>query len=71
MKTGTVTFYNGERGFGYIKPDGDIIEIFVHATALHKGGMNMLREGQRVSFGTQTDESSGKVRVESITLLQG
>lgn len=69
MKPGTVKFYNGERGFGYIKPDGERIEIFVHATALHKGGLNMLREGQRVSFDTQTDETSGKVRIDTIKLL--
>ncbi len=68
MKTGTVTFYNGERGFGYIKPDGEKIEVFVHATALHRAGMNMLREGQKVSFDTQTDERSGKTTVDSIKL---
>ncbi len=68
MKPGTVKFYNGERGFGYITPDGEKTEIFVHATALHKAGMNMLREGQNVSFDTQTDERSGKVSVDSIKL---
>lgn len=68
MKPGTVKFYNGERGFGYIKPDGETNEIFVHATALHKAGMKMLREGQKVSFDTQTDERTGKIRVDRIKL---
>ena len=69
MKPGTVKFYNGERGFGYIRPDGERIEVFVHATALHRAGMNMLREGQRVSFDTHTDERSGKITVATIKLM--
>ena len=69
MKPGKVKFYNGERGFGFIKPDGEGLEVYVHATALHRAGMNMLYEGQRVSFDTQTDERSGKVTVDKIELV--
>ena len=68
MKNGTVRFYNGERGFGFIRPDGETIEIFVHASALHKAGMNMLRKGQKVAFDTQTDGRTGKIHVDRIKL---
>ena len=68
MKPGIVNFYNGERGFGYIKPEDGGLDIYVHATALHRAGMNMLYEGQRVSFDTQTDRPSGKTIVDKIKL---
>ena len=69
MKPGFVKFYNDERGFGYIKPEGEGMEIYIHATALHRAGMNMLREGQKVSFDTHTDHRSGKTIVDKIKLL--
>ena len=62
-------FYNGERGFGYIKSEGEGVEIYVHATALHRAGMSMLYEGQKVSFDTHTNEPSGKITVDNIRLV--
>jgi len=60
MTTGTVKFYNDQRGFGFIQPDDGGKDVFVHATALEQAGMRGLVEGQKVSFEVRTDERSGK-----------
>ena len=63
MITGTVKFYNDQKGFGFIQPDDGSNDVFVHATALERAGINALREGQKVSFDTQTDQRTGKIAV--------
>ena len=63
MTMGTVKFYNGQKGFGFIQPDDGGKDVFVHATALERAGILGLREGQKVSFDTQTDKRSGKIAV--------
>ena len=52
METGTVKFYNDQKGFGFIAPDNGGKDVFVHATALERAGMRSLVEGQKVSFDT-------------------
>ena len=66
MMTGTVKFYNGQKGFGFIQPDDGGKDVFVHATALERSGMRGLAEGQKVNFDTETDRKSGKLAVGSI-----
>ncbi|MDO9381968.1 MAG: cold-shock protein [Hyphomicrobiaceae bacterium] len=66
MKVGTVKFYNDQKGFGFIQPDEGGNDVFVHATALERAGMNGLREGQKVSFETEIDRRSGKTAVSTI-----
>ena len=66
MNTGTVKFYNGHRGFGFIQPDDGSKDVFVHATALERAGMRNLFEGQKVSFDTQEDRRTGKIAVGNI-----
>lgn len=68
MMTGTVKFYNGAKGFGFIQPDGGGKDVFVHATALERAGIHALNEGQKVSFDTQTDSRSGKIAVGKLEL---
>ena len=50
MQTGTVKFYNGQRGFGFIQPDDGGKDVFVHASAVEAAGMPPLKEGQKVNF---------------------
>ena len=66
MNTGTVKFYNDQKGFGFIQPDDGGKDVFVHATALERAGLRGLREGQKVSFDTAEDRRSGKVAVNNI-----
>ena len=66
MNTGTVKFYNDQKGFGFIQPDNGQKDVFVHATALERAGLRGLVEGQKVAFDTAEDRRTGKVAVENI-----
>ena len=57
---GTVKFYNGSKGFGFISPEGGGKDVFVHATAVEAAGMRSLNEGDRVSFDVQPDARGPK-----------
>ena len=57
---GTVKFFNTQRGFGFISPEGGSKDVFVHATAVDAAGMGKLMEGQRVSFDVQPDALGSK-----------
>lgn len=67
MASGTVKFYNEQKGYGFIQPDDGSKDVFVHATALERAGMGSLSEGQKVNFETAIDKRSGKTAVETIT----
>ena len=69
MTNGTVKFYNDQKGFGFIQPDSGEKDVFVHATALERAGIQGLREGQKVKFDTQADARSGKIAVGTIELI--
>jgi CspA family cold shock protein len=66
MTSGTVKFFNDQKGFGFIKPDNGDKDVFVHATALERAGITGLREGQKVTFETANDPRSGKLAVSRI-----
>lgn len=66
MNTGTVKFYNTQKGYGFIEPDEGGKDVFVHASALERAGMTSLAEGQKVSFDTEVDSRSGKTAVANI-----
>jgi CspA family cold shock protein len=66
MNTGTVKFYNDQKGFGFIQPDNGGKDVFVHATALERAGIRGLAEGQKVSFDTAEDRRTGKIAVNNL-----
>lgn len=66
MLTGTVKFYNVQKGYGFIQPDDGSKDVFVHATALERSGMTGLNEGQKVAFDTREDRRTGKIAVGNI-----
>ena len=68
MNTGTVKFYNDQKGLGFIQPDSGDKDVFVHATALERAGINGLHEGQKVAFNTENDARTGKIAVSTIEL---
>ncbi|MEL6243781.1 MAG: cold-shock protein [Pseudomonadota bacterium] len=68
MTSGTVKFYNDQKGYGFIAPDNGGTDVFVHATALERGGLQGLREGDKVSFTTAKDQRSGKTAVDTIEM---
>jgi CspA family cold shock protein len=54
--SGTVKFFNGERGYGFIKPDDGGRDVFVHITAVEHAGLKSLAEGQRIQFEVEPDK---------------
>jgi CspA family cold shock protein len=60
MTTGTVKWFNGQKGFGFIQPDDGGSDVFVHISAVERAGMSSLNEGQKVSFELERDQRSGK-----------
>ena len=60
MATGTVKFFNSQKGFGFIVQDDGGPDVFVHISAVERAGMSNLNEGQKLSFDVQPDQRSGK-----------
>ena len=54
--TGTVKFFNTDKGFGFIQPDDGSRDVFVHVSAVTSSGLGTLTEGQRVSFDIEPDQ---------------
>jgi CspA family cold shock protein len=55
MATGTVKFFNSQKGFGFIQPSDGAPDVFVHVSAVERAGMSGLVEGQKVSFDVVTE----------------
>ena len=50
MATGTVKWFNAQKGFGFIQPDGGGKDVFVHISAVERAGLQGLQEGQKISY---------------------
>jgi CspA family cold shock protein len=50
MATGTVKFFNSQKGFGFITPSDGSKDVFVHISAVERAGMSTLNEGQKLSY---------------------
>lgn len=60
MPSGTVKFFNTQKGYGFIQPEGGGPDVFVHITALEEAGLRSLNEGQKVSYETASDRGKTK-----------
>jgi CspA family cold shock protein len=60
MATGTVKFFNAQKGYGFIVQDAGGPDVFVHISAVERAGMRSLVEGQKLSFDIEADRRSGK-----------
>ena len=66
MNTGTVKWFNGQKGFGFIQPDDGAKDVFVHISAVERAGMHSLDEGQKVSYDLVDDRKTGKSCAENL-----
>ena len=60
MNTGTVKWFNEQKGYGFIQPDNGQKDIFVHISAVERAGLRTLKEGQKVTFEIVTDKRTGR-----------
>lgn len=66
MSTGTVKWFNGQKGFGFIQPDDGGVDVFVHISAVERAGMASLHEGQKIGFEMQRDARNGKMSAANL-----
>jgi cold shock protein len=66
MTTGTVKWFNAQKGFGFIQPDNGGKDAFVHISAVERAGMSSLSEGQKLEFELVTDRRSGKMSADNL-----
>jgi CspA family cold shock protein len=66
MPTGTVKWFNSQKGFGFIQPDEGGNDVFVHISAVERAGLHGLNEGQKVSFDVVADRRSGKSSADNL-----
>ena len=64
MATGTVKWFNGQKGFGFIQPDSGGKDVFVHISAVEKAGLGSLNEGDKVSY--EEVANRGKTSAENL-----
>ena len=66
MSTGTVKWFNAQKGFGFIAPDDGGADAFVHISAIERAGISDLQEGQKVDFELVLDRKSGKMSADKL-----
>jgi len=65
MSTGTVKWFNNQKGYGFIQPDDGGNDVFVHISAVERAGWRSLREGQKLGYELQTEK--GKTSATNLT----
>jgi CspA family cold shock protein len=66
MAQGTVKWFNGQKGFGFIQPDDGSKDVYVHITAVERAGMHSLNEGQKVTYDLVANQKTGKSSAENL-----
>jgi len=66
MESGTVKWFNLQKGYGFIQPDSGGPDVFVHISAVERSGLNGLNDGQKISYELVADRRSGKSTAENI-----
>lgn len=67
MANGTVKWFNATKGYGFIQPDQDGADVFVHVSAVERAGLNGLNDGQKISY--EVVQNRGKASAEELRLL--
>lgn len=69
MATGTVKWFNGQKGYGFIQPDEGGADVFVHISAVQRSGLNGLDEGQKISYEIVKDKRTGKSAADNLAAV--
>jgi cold shock protein len=68
MSTGTVKWFNTQKGYGFIQPDDGSKDVFVHISAVERAGLD-LREGQKISYEVMADRKTGKLSAGNLAAV--
>ena len=68
MPNGTVKWFNANKGYGFIEPEGGSKDVFVHISAVEAAGMNTLNEGAKINFDLETGKNGKEAAVNIQTL---
>lgn len=66
MSSGTVKWFNSQKGFGFIQPEDGSKDVFVHISAVERAGLRTLNEGQRVTYDIVSDRKTGKSSADNL-----
>lgn len=69
MATGTVKWFNSDKGYGFIAPDNGGGDVFVHISAVQRSGLNGLNDGQKISYEITQDRRSGKSSADDLRAI--
>jgi cold shock protein len=69
MATGTVKWFNGQKGYGFIQPDAGGPDIFVHISAVERSGMGQLNDGQKIGYELTQDRKTGKSSADQLKAI--
>jgi CspA family cold shock protein len=69
VSTGTIKWFNSQKGFGFIQPENGDKDVFVHISAVERAGLSTLNEGQKVSYDIVADSRTGKASAENLRAL--
>jgi len=67
MATGTVKWFNSQKGFGFVQPDDGTKDVFVHISAVERSGIGNLNEGQKISYDIERGQQG---RTSAVNLKQ-
>jgi cold shock protein len=68
MASGTVKWFNTQKGFGFIQPDDGGKDIFVHISAVEQAGLKGLKDNQKISFELVTDKRTGRTSAGNLVV---
>lgn len=66
MTTGTVKWFNSQKGFGFIAPDEGGNDVFVHISAVERAGLHSLQDGQKIGYELVNDRRTGRASADNL-----
>jgi cold shock protein len=69
VQTGTVKWFNAQKGYGFIQPEKGGPDIFVHISAVERAGLAGLNEGQKIQYELATDRRTGRSSADKLVVI--